>query len=62
MTEEGRPLTDGEVAAFVARMRATRTVPDVADEALVTLARLATRRRFTKGTLLFKSGEGPECV
>ena len=56
------PLTDDEVAAFVLRMRATRTVPDVSDEALTALARSATRRRFEKGDLLFTAGEEPECV
>lgn len=60
--KDAQPLSDAEVAAFVARMRATRTVPDVSDEALVALARVSTRRRFTKGNLLFKSGEAPECV
>lgn len=58
----GHPLTEDEVAAFVARMRATRTVPDVSDEALVSLARSASRRRFTKGHILFNSGEAPEGV
>lgn len=57
-----QPLTDDEVAAFVARMRATRTVPDVSDDALIALARSASRRRFTKGDLLFTSGEAPEGV
>lgn len=55
-------LSDEEVAAFVARMRATRTVPDVSDDALVALARSATRRRYTKGELLFNAGEEPACV
>ena len=57
-----QPLTQDEVAAFVARMRATRTVPDVTDEALIALARGSTRRRFSKGELLFNAGEAPECV
>lgn len=44
------------------RIRATRTVPDVSDEALIALARSSSRRRFTKGDLLFTAGEAPECV
>ncbi len=43
-------------------MKATRTVPDVSDEALIALARSSSRRRFTKGNLLFTTGEAPECV
>ncbi len=57
-----QPLSDEQVSAFVARMRATKTVPDVSDQALLELARASTRRHFTKGELLFNSGEAPECV
>lgn len=57
-----RPLTDEEVAGFVARMRSTRTSVDVSDEALVALGRSSSRRRFGKGDVLFQAGEAPECV
>jgi NTE family protein/lysophospholipid hydrolase len=62
MNQQGQPLTDQEVVAFVARMKATRTVPDVTDDELAALARTATRRRYLKGELLFNAGEGPDWV
>ena len=59
---DAQPLSEAEVQAFVLRMKATRTVPEVTDEALIALARSSSRRRFTKGNLLFTTGEAPECV
>jgi predicted acylesterase/phospholipase RssA/CRP-like cAMP-binding protein len=56
----GEPLTDGETAEFVARLRATRTVPDASDEAVLELARASRRVRVPRGTVLFEAGTPPD--